>query len=294
MVKKLVHLGFQVNSFSQAHKFYEDQLGFDFIYSSTIGEFKHIIHPEIDPASDPREQMGYVRVAEGQYLELFEGVVTPENFDPQPINRYEDMPFIEMGLNVADLKDAAARLEERGLTVDGDACVFDEDGNRYRLIETGGPVGKHIITGLAYAAIKVNDLAEAVKFYTGLGLTEESREDGKVILKAQEKGGVILVQSGSPVKKYVDVSLGHLAFSTDSLEDMRVSAACWEKEGILPYRNVDKKDVIPTEEGKFNPDQGFDGTIGMRIFDPDDMFIEVVYLPEENIQRNFELEHPFD
>lgn len=289
-----MHLGFQVNSFKQAHKFYEDQLGFDFIYSSTIGEFKHIIYPEIDPASDTREQMCYVRVAEGQYLELFEGVVTPENFDPQPIKRYENMPFIEMGLEVADLKDAAARLKERGLEVDDDACVYDEDKNCYRLIETGGPVRKHIITGLAYVAMKVNDLDAAVKFYTGLGLNVSSVEEGKVMMKAPDKGGILLVASDQPVKKYTDVSLGHMALATDSLEDMRISAVCWEKEGIPPYRNVDKKDIIPTEEGRFNPDQGFDGTIGMRIFDPDDMFIEVVYLPEENLQRIFEREHPFD
>ena len=133
MVTSLLHMGIQVNSYKKAQEFFE-KLDMEPIFTGTIGEFKHILNPEVDPASDPREQMGYMRIGYRQYFEMFEGIVEPPDFDPKPIYKYDDMSFVEIGLGVASLADAEARLAARGIQVK-DGCIFDPDGDRVRFYD---------------------------------------------------------------------------------------------------------------------------------------------------------------
>lgn len=291
MAMKLLHMGLQVNSYAKAQAFFCDGLGMEPIYTGTIGEFKHILDPSVDPASDPREQMGYIRVCQGQYFEMFEGIVEPPDFDPKPIHAYEDMAFVEVGLGVADMADAVDRIRARGLEV-RDNCVFDPDGNRYRLVETGGPIREHIIVQLAHIAMRVNDLDAAIDYYTKLGLVAKRREKGLVELCA-ETGSVLLLQSERPLVKHVDTALNHIAYGLNSLEEMRECAQSLAGYGLPVYRNVNKDEILKTEPGCFDPDQGPDGSIGMRAFDPDDNYCEVIFMPPDNRQNIFEQKYPF-
>ena len=292
MVTKLLHMGLQVNSYSKALAFFCDGLGMEPIYTGTIGEFKHILDPSVDPASDPREQMGYIRICKGQYFEMFEGIVEPPDFDPKPIFAFDDMAFSEVGFGVADMEDAVQRIRARGLEV-LDNCVFDPDGNRYRLVEVGGPIREHIIVSLAYVAMKVNDMAAAVDFYTKMGLKAlPARENGDVEMQ-MAVGSLILVHSPTPVTKYTNTALNHIAYGTDSFDALQNCADTLAGKGIPSYRNVNKDEVLKTSPGDFNPDQGPDGSIGIRVFDPDDNYCEVIFMPEDNRQNLFELKYPF-
>lgn len=293
MVTRLAHMGIQVNDYRKAQEFFCDGLGMEPIYTGSIGEFKHILDPSVDPASDPREQMGYLRICRGQYFEMFEGIVEPPEFDPKPIYAYEDMAFVEVGLGVADLEDAVRRITANGLTVKED-CVFDPDGNRFRLIPVGGPVGEHIIVRLAYVAQKVNDIRRAVEFYTQMGLKAHPADEKGNVEMRLSVGSMILVKSDTPVVRHSDTALFHLAYGTDSFRELQETADQLAAVGVPSYRNLDKKDILRTAPDQFDPDQGPDGTIGIRVFDPDDNFCELIYMPEDNRQNVFEREHPFE
>ena len=293
MVTSLLHMGIQINSFKKALEFFCDGLGMEKIYTGTIGEFRHIIDPSVDPATDPREQMGYVRVCEGQYFEMFEGIVTPPVFEPEPINKYDDMSFVEIGLGVADMKDAVRRIAERGLDVK-DGCLYDADENCFRLVETGGEIRKHIITSLAYVAFKVNDIDAAVDFYSKLGLVPNAPDEKGNVKMDLKNGSIILVKSDAPVVKHPDTTLYHMAYGTDSFEQLQKSSAEWEAAGIVSYRNVNKDEILKTDPEHFDPDQGPDGSIGTRVFDPDDNYAEIIFMPEDNRQNVFDRTHPFD
>ena len=294
MVTSLLHMGIQVNSYKKAQEFFE-KLDMEPIFTGTIGEFKHILNPEVDPASDPREQMGYMRIGYRQYFEMFEGIVEPPDFDPKPIYKYDDMSFVEIGLGVASLADAEARLAARGIQVK-DGCIFDPDNNRYRLVELGGAVNpKHVILTLAYVAMKVNDVPAAVDFYSRIGLIATAPDaHGNVEMKCAKRGSLILVKSDKPVGKHADTALFHLAYEMDTLEDLQKSSEIWEQQGILSYRNVNKDAVLPTDAAHFDAPKGPDGSSGTRIFDPDDNYCEMIYMPEEGCrQTTFEQTHPF-
>lgn len=292
MVTRLYHMGIQVNDYKKAQEFFCGGLGMEPIYTGTIGEFKHILDPSVDPASDPREQMGYIRICEGQYFEMFEGIVEPPEFEPQPIHAYEDMAFVEVGLGVADLGDALRRIRANGLKVEED-CVYDPDGNRFRLVEVGGPIREHIIVRLAYVAQKVNDIQRAVEFYARMGLTAQPADANGNVEMRLKVGSVILVKSDGAVGKHSDTALFHLAYGTDSFRELQETADELAGYGIPSYRNIDKQEILRTEPEQFDPDQGPDGTIGIRVFDPDDNFCEVIFMPEDNRQNVFEREHMF-
>lgn len=75
---------------------------------------------------------------------------------------------------------------------------------------------------------------------------------------------------------------------------MQKSAEEWAGYGISSWRNVTKDEILRTSPEEFDPDQGPDGSIGLRVFDPDDNYCEIIYMPEDNRQNVFDREHPFD
>lgn len=121
MIKGLSHLAFSVSDMTASLHFYVEQLGLKHAFE---------LHDEQD-----RPWIHYLKVADGQFIELFyggNGTATPVSFQ-------------HLCLEVADLEAYVEQLRQAGVAIDIEpqqgcdknwqAWIHDPDGNRIELMQ---------------------------------------------------------------------------------------------------------------------------------------------------------------
>jgi catechol 2,3-dioxygenase-like lactoylglutathione lyase family enzyme len=116
------HIGFTVPNLQQAHDFFVDVIGCDYIY--TLGPFSHPDpgddwmreHMAVDPRTVMQE-LRFYRCGFGPNFEIFE-FVPAESPAPQPLN--SDLGGHHLAFYVDDMDAAVAYLRSYGVTVLGD------------------------------------------------------------------------------------------------------------------------------------------------------------------------------
>lgn len=125
MIKRIGHLALTVEDMTQSLVFYCDQLGFQKAFE---------IHDDED-----QPWIVYLKVCEGQFVELFYGGKTKPEKGEAPIG------FNHFCLEVEDIHKTAAMLQEKGVTLDVlpvrgkdnnyQCWVKDPDGNRIEFMQ---------------------------------------------------------------------------------------------------------------------------------------------------------------
>ncbi|MFZ5987744.1 MAG: VOC family protein [Bacillota bacterium] len=121
MIKGIAHAAFIVSDMEKSLDFYCNVLGFTHVFEIKDDQQNPWIH--------------YIKLAEGQFIELFYG--SPQNTDN---HTYSHLCF-----EVDDIDEIANRIKSRGITLDVEPCqgkdlnyqcwVRDPDGNRIEFMQ---------------------------------------------------------------------------------------------------------------------------------------------------------------
>ena len=125
MIEGIGHVAFVVRDMAQSLQFYCDILGFTAAFEL------------LDDDGNPRIQ--YVKVADGQFIELFYGPSSAAKAQTPEIG------YKHLCLTVTDVNEISAELEKKGATLDSgpkqgksgnwQCWVTDPDGNRIELMQ---------------------------------------------------------------------------------------------------------------------------------------------------------------
>ncbi|WP_018930568.1 VOC family protein [Gracilibacillus lacisalsi] len=125
MIKGISHTAFTVQNMERSLAFYCDQLGFEKLFE---------LHNQ-----DNEPWIIYLKVCEGQFIELFYGGKKQTTIDGETIG------YNHLCLEVDDIHEIAAHLKEKGLTLDIEpqqgldlnyqCWVKDPDGNRVEFMQ---------------------------------------------------------------------------------------------------------------------------------------------------------------
>lgn len=113
------HIGFTVPDIEQAHTFFVDVIGCEFVYK--LGPWQKdddwfLEHLNIDPRSILKE-LRFYRCGFGPNFEVFEFEAPQQNFSPP---RNSDVGGHHIAFYVDDMTKAVAYLREKGITVLGE------------------------------------------------------------------------------------------------------------------------------------------------------------------------------
>ena len=202
-VTKLAHAGFNARNMDAMLRFYGDVLGMRHLFTLTAGDRLG--------SDDPRKWIEYLKLTDGEYVELFHHL---EGLDPEkrPVeDRWENYGYLKLNFEVADIHELRQRLTEAGVALDEDVHktvdgsleikLHDPDGNEIQFTqytldsriplsplpegETQSAV-KHI-TQVAY---QVRDEVNMYQFYTrGLNLKHAGRLTYGDLAAAMEADG---------------------------------------------------------------------------------------------------------
>ena len=143
-VKGLGHLAINVKNMKEAEEFYCGKLGIEKVFEIDMPENIDEVYPNHPAACyKGKSWITYLRVAEGEYIELFQPF---PNADPRSGGpNFEDFGFVHFCLVVDDINAFIPDLKEKGVHVDSDASlgpdgtyqawIRDPDGNRIEVFE---------------------------------------------------------------------------------------------------------------------------------------------------------------
>ncbi|WP_163580834.1 VOC family protein [Gracilibacillus saliphilus] len=125
MIKGISHTAFTVQNMERSLEFYCDQLGFEKLFE---------LHNQ-----DNEPWIIYLKVCEGQFIELFYGGKKQTTIDGETIG------YNHLCLEVDDINEIADHLKEKGLTLDVEpqqgldlnhqCWIKDPDGNRIEFMQ---------------------------------------------------------------------------------------------------------------------------------------------------------------
>jgi catechol 2,3-dioxygenase-like lactoylglutathione lyase family enzyme len=114
VIRGLMHLGLRVKNYEKSLSFYCDGLGFKKMFEFTKRDYYEMLSEGGDVA-DRRDEnsiwLTYLRITDGQYLELFP---VPD----EEVNKYEErQSFFHYSLQVDNIVEAVKRLRAHGIKV---------------------------------------------------------------------------------------------------------------------------------------------------------------------------------
>ena len=140
----LSHLAIMVKDMTEAEEFYCEKLGIEKAFDIVMPENIEELHPN-HPAAiyKGKPWITYLRVARGEYLELFQPF---PNADPKSAGpNFGDFGFVHFCLVVDDIHSFMSDMKEKDVYVDSDvnlgpdgtyqAWIRDPDGNRIEIFE---------------------------------------------------------------------------------------------------------------------------------------------------------------
>lgn len=202
-ITRLAHAGFNAHNMEAMMHFYETVLGMQPLFTLTVGEgFGN---------GDPRKWIEYLKLADGEFVELFyhlDGLQPEKTFVE---NRWNNYGYLKLNYEVDDIYKLRQRLVDNGIqldedihkTVDGslEIIVHDPDGNEVQFTQyaTDGrlPIDKttensscSAVTHVTQVAYQVRDEVNMYLFYTrGLNLKHAGRLTFGDLADSVEKTG---------------------------------------------------------------------------------------------------------
>ena len=293
LIKNLFHIALQVDDFDESIAFYRDKLGFDEMFSLKLGDFRDILDMHDSDKNNDANWLTYIRVAPEEYLEVFNGVINPPDFELLKTDHKRAPVFHSFSIGCEDPEKAAKILEERGvLAVNG--IITDPSGCKIRIVERKRDrktEKERLFNCLAGVSIYVNDLQKMSAYLQRMGMKKTGETENSICLVMGEDDQFLeLIQSLEPVAVTDDGILGHLALQIYSISDVVWE---WGNAGVRCCMQPTEKDH-PLEVKK--------GTIGNFASDGCEIVwavseagnrFEIMRQPGDNIQQKFEREHPF-
>lgn len=137
------HIGFTVPDLEEAHTFFVDVIGCEFVYS--LGPFVHpdaddewmALHLGVDPRTVMRE-LRFYRCKHGPNFEVFQFEPTAPAA-PQPLN--SDLGGHHLAFYVDDFDEALSYLRERGVEILGDPTFSSSHSEGQRWVYFRSPWG---------------------------------------------------------------------------------------------------------------------------------------------------------
>lgn len=116
-VKNLFHLSLRANNFEKTVDFYCNTLGFERMFTLTIGDMKKMLSSDSreNNSLDERPWLTYLRVAPEQYLEIVNGVVSQSGYSLSPVEKSQNDTFAHFALECEDIEWTAAELSKKGI-----------------------------------------------------------------------------------------------------------------------------------------------------------------------------------
>lgn len=294
IIKNLFHLSVQTDDYDAVLKFYCDTLGFDYMYGYHVGDFKTMLHMEGEgPKNDEENWLCYIRCAPEEYIEVFNGVVNPPDFEFNKINQAASKVLHSYALGCADVEKTKAALEAKGVVFEN-GYMTDPSGMKIRLVKremNQNAVHEHLINGIAGVTIYVNDLQYMKGYLAGMGMKPVAETESCVkMLLGDFDQYIELLQSPTPVLDVADGVLGHIALQVYGIADAVYE---WGKAGVRCCMHAMMKD------NPFPVEQGIKGNIAVdyneivwSVSNEGNRF-EIMYQPGDTEQQKFERNHPF-
>lgn len=293
LIKNLFHIALQVDDFDASIAFYRDKLGFDEMFGLKVGDFRDILDIHDSDKNNDAKWLTYIRVAPEEYLEVFNGVINPPDFELIKTNHNRTPVFHSFAIGCEDPGKAAKILEGRGVPV-VNGIITDPSGCKIRIVQRKRDrktVKERLFNCLAGVSIYVNDLPKMTAYLQRMGMKKTGETESSVCLVMGEDDQFIeLIQSLEPVEVTDDGILGHMALQIYSISDVVWE---WGKAGVrCCLQPMEKDHPLEVKKGSVGNYASDGCEIVWALSDAGNRF-EIMRQPGDTMEQKFEREHPF-
>lgn len=292
IIKDLFHLSMQVDDYDKTLDFYCGKLGFGQMFELKVKDFKEMLHLTETDTNNDLKWLTYLRVAPEEYLEIFNGIVNPPDFELKRADKSKGSVIHSFALGCDDLSKTIRALEEKGIYMKN-GYITDPTGFKIRLVEKKGHKAEkdRLFHSLAGVSLYVNDLAYMTDYLSGMGMEKVSETVSSVLFHLGENDQYIeLIHKPETLATGDEDILGHIALQVNSIAD-----AVWEwgNAGVRTcmqpmFRDQPfevKKDVV----GNF----AVDGCEIVWAVSRDGYRFEIMRQPGNTLQQKWERENIF-
>lgn len=293
VIKNLFHVSIQADDYEAALEFYCNKLGFEQMFELNIGQFKDMLGMGVHDESDTTPWLTYLRIAPDQYLEMFNGAISPPEFKKYNIPVYQDSPFHYFALGTEDVNKTCEELGEKGIVVK-DGFIRDPNGCKIKIVAGKAPEAPsktRLFHSLAGISLYVNDIDKMTEHLEKMTFIKKEYSEKYARLYVGEfEQYVELVKSSTGVMTRSDDILGHFAVQIYSVPD---TVKVWGANGIYCCPQPFQPDVIVPADDTAKGNIGLDGCEIIWMLCPEGNKIEVMVEPEDTLQQKWERENPF-
>ncbi len=293
VVKNFFHASLQANDYEAALDFYCNKLGFEQLFELNIGQFKDMLQLGEHDENDGTPWLTYLRVAPDQYIEMFNGAITPPLFQKEPIPRKELSPLQCVILGTEDVAATCAMLQEKRIPVT-DGYICDPNGCRLRIVQAKAPVkpsAPRIFTSLVGVALAVNDVKVMAEHLEKMTFEKKEEKDGYAKLEVGEFGQYVeLVKAPAFVETKDDDLLGHFALQIYSVPE---TTKTWGANGAYCCPQPFMPDVVVPADDTATGNVGLDGCEIIWMICPEGNKVEVMVEPDTTMQKQWESKHSY-
>lgn len=218
-ITKLAHTGFNAHNMDAMLHFYETVLGMQRLFTLTVGDRMG--------NDDERKWIEYLKLSNGQYVELFhhiDGLDAEKSF---VCNRWDNYGYLKLNYEVSNIHAIRQRLISNGIpldedidkTVDGslEIKVHDPDGNEIHFTQYPASEDRRIfmadmpnheacsaVEHITQVAYQVKDESNMLLFYTkGLNMKHADRLTFGDLASAMEAAGASTEETKA-IQQYAD------------------------------------------------------------------------------------------
>ncbi len=293
IIKNLFHVSLQEDSIEEALDFYCGKLGFELMFELKVEDFRKILSMEDSDRNNEISWLSYVRVAPEEYLEIFNGVINPPEFEPKKIDHAKAPVVHSFALGCEDPEKTIAVLEERGIPV-RNGFITDPTGCRIRIVERKPErtaEKEHLFNSLVGVSVYVNDLAGMSEFLQKMGMRKAGETETAVkLLVGKDDQYLELLQAAEPVETGDEDLLGHIALQVNSVAE---AVWTWGNNGVRccmqPFMRDQPLEVKKGTVGNF----AVDGCEIVWVVSSEGNRFEIMVQPGDTVQQKWEMEHPF-
>lgn len=293
VIKNLFHVSIQADNYEAALEFYCNKLGFEQMFELNIGQFKDMLGMGFHDESDTTPWLTYLRIAPDQYLEMFNGAISPPEFKKCCIPVYQDSPFRYFVLGTEDMNKTCEELERKKIVIK-DGFIQDPNGCKIKIVAGKAPEAAskmRLFHSLAGISLYVNDIDKMTEHLEKMTFIKKEYSEKCVCLHIGEfEQYVELVKSSTGVMTRPDDILGHFAVQIYSVTD---TVKAWGNNGIYCCPQPFQPDVIVPADDTAKGNIGLDGCEIIWMLCPEGNKIEVMVEPEDTMQQKWERENPF-
>lgn len=293
IIQDLFHVSMQVDDYDKTLEFYCGKLGFEQMFELKVKDFREMLHFTDSEVNNDLKWLTYLRVAPEEYLEVFNGIINPPEFELKKADKSKGSVCASFALGCDDLQKTIAALEEKGIPVEN-GFITDPTGFKIRLAERKGssPAAReHLFNSLAGVSIYVNDLKYMTEYLLGMGL-EKTGETASAVsfLLGDHDQYLEIIQSPVKIDTGDEDMMGHLAFQVNT-----IAGAVWEwgnagvRTCMQPMFRDQPFEVKEGVVGNF----AVDGCEIVWAVSKEGNRFEIMRQPGDTIQQQWEREHPF-